>query len=83
MKLLQGKTVLVTGGSTGIGRAAAVGAAQHGADVVINYLDGESWVKSLRVVRRGGRVITCGATDGYDPKTDFQTRAGGTTRRHQ
>jgi L-rhamnose 1-dehydrogenase len=37
LKLLQGKTVLVTGGSTGIGRAAAVGAAQAGADVVINY----------------------------------------------
>jgi L-rhamnose 1-dehydrogenase len=36
MKLLEGKTVLVTGASTGIGRAAAIGAAQHGADVVIN-----------------------------------------------
>ena len=38
MKLLEGKTVLVTGASTGIGRAAAVGAARHGADVAINYL---------------------------------------------
>ena len=37
MKLLEGKTVLVTGASTGIGRAAAIGAAQHGANVVINY----------------------------------------------
>ena len=34
MKLLEGKTVLVTGASTGIGRAAAIGAAQHGADAV-------------------------------------------------
>lgn len=37
VKLLEGKTVLVTGASTGIGRAAAVGAAKAGADVVINY----------------------------------------------
>jgi L-rhamnose 1-dehydrogenase len=37
MRLLEGKTVLVTGGSTGIGRAAAIGAARHGANVAINY----------------------------------------------
>ena len=37
MKLLEGKSVLVTGGSTGIGRAAAIGAARHGANVAINY----------------------------------------------
>ena len=38
-KLLEGKTVLVTGASAGIGRAAAVSAARHGADVAINFLD--------------------------------------------
>ena len=35
--LLEGKRVLITGGSSGIGRAAAIGAARHGADVAINY----------------------------------------------
>jgi len=35
--LLKGKKVLITGGSSGIGRAAAIGAARHGADVAINY----------------------------------------------
>lgn len=36
--LLQGKCVLVTGASAGIGQAAAIAAARHGADVAINYL---------------------------------------------
>src|ERR1700732_4566438 len=36
-KLLEGKVVLVTGGSRGIGRAIALECARHGADVLINY----------------------------------------------
>lgn len=42
MRLLEGKTVLVTGGSTGIGRAAAIGAAQHGANVAINFASSDN-----------------------------------------
>ncbi|MBI5106030.1 MAG: glucose 1-dehydrogenase [Solirubrobacterales bacterium] len=38
MRGLQGKNVLVTGGSSGIGQAIAVRFAQHGANVAINYL---------------------------------------------
>jgi len=34
--LLEGKTFLVTGASAGIGGAAAIGAARHGADVASN-----------------------------------------------
>jgi len=40
--LLSGKTVLVTGASGGIGRAVAIGAARHGADVAINYFSDEN-----------------------------------------
>lgn len=39
--LLSGKAVLVTGASGGIGRAVAIGAARHGADVAINYFSDE------------------------------------------
>jgi L-rhamnose 1-dehydrogenase len=37
IRLLEGKVVVVTGGSRGIGRAIAIESARHGADVLINY----------------------------------------------
>jgi glucose 1-dehydrogenase len=38
MRGLQGKNVLVTGGTSGIGQAIAIRFAEHGANVAINYL---------------------------------------------
>jgi NADPH:quinone reductase-like Zn-dependent oxidoreductase len=45
---------------------------RRGVDVVVDYIGAETWVKSLRSARKGGRVLTCGATTGYDPKTDLR-----------
>ena len=43
-----------------------------GVDVVVNFTGGETWVPSLKALRLGGRLLTCGATAGYDPKTDIR-----------
>lgn len=43
-----------------------------GVDVVINYTGGDTWVPSLRSLRKGGRMLTCGATAGFDPPTDIR-----------
>jgi alcohol dehydrogenase len=43
-----------------------------GVDVVVNNTGGETWVPSLRCLSLGGRMLTCGATAGYDPKTDIR-----------
>jgi L-rhamnose 1-dehydrogenase len=57
--LLEGKTALVSGGSTGIGRAIALGMAQHGAQVGIGHLADEQRAAEVvqQVVGRGGRAI--------------------------
>lgn len=46
--------------------------AGRGVDVVVNYTGGDTWVRSLKALRHGGRLLTCGATGGYDPPTDIR-----------
>jgi alcohol dehydrogenase len=43
-----------------------------GVDVVVNFTGGDTWVPSLKTLHRQGRVLTCGATAGYDPKEDLR-----------
>ncbi len=43
-----------------------------GVDAVINFTGGETWVPSLRCLKRGGKLLVCGATAGYDPKEDLR-----------
>ncbi|MBM3645918.1 MAG: zinc-binding dehydrogenase [Alphaproteobacteria bacterium] len=44
----------------------------NGVDVVVNYTGGDTWTRSLRVLKVGGRMLTCGATAGFDPKEDIR-----------
>ncbi len=76
--LLVGKTVLVTGASAGIGRATAIAAARHGADVAINFLGSEDDAAScVAEITALGRKAIAVAGDVADPATanDFVTRA--------
>ncbi|HEX6882601.1 MAG TPA: SDR family oxidoreductase [Planctomycetota bacterium] len=56
IKLLKGQKALVTGASSGIGKAIAIALAQAGADVVVNYRSGDE--EALKVAEEGAR---CGA----------------------
>jgi alcohol dehydrogenase len=54
------------------GRARVSRRDEGGIDVVVNFTGGDTWVSSLKVMRRDGRLLTCGATAGYDPHEDLR-----------
>jgi alcohol dehydrogenase len=43
-----------------------------GVDVIINYTGGETWAECFRALKLQGKLLTCGATAGYNPKTDIR-----------
>ncbi|HZN10278.1 MAG TPA: glucose 1-dehydrogenase [Blastocatellia bacterium] len=67
---LSGRVALVTGASSGIGRAAALALAEQGAAVAINYLRNEEGAAEGReaIEGRGGRALVV--------RADVSTRAG-------
>jgi len=58
-KLLTGQKALVTGANSGIGQAVAIGLARAGADVVVNYVVGETdeVIKAIEAEGRKGIAI--------------------------
>jgi NAD(P)-dependent dehydrogenase (short-subunit alcohol dehydrogenase family) len=71
---LEGKTAVITGGDSGIGRAVAIAFAREGADVLINYLDSEEEdaQETARWVTEAGRKAV---TVPGDLRTEEQCRA--------
>jgi alcohol dehydrogenase len=45
---------------------------EGGVDVIVNYTGGDTWARSLRALKRGGKLLTCGVTAGFDPKEDLR-----------
>jgi glucose 1-dehydrogenase len=56
---LAGQKALVTGANSGIGKAMAIALAEAGADIVVNYVAGESEAYTVadRIAASGGRAI--------------------------
>jgi alcohol dehydrogenase len=45
---------------------------EGGVDVVVNFTGGDTWLPSLRCLKRGGKLLVCGATAGHDPREDLR-----------
>lgn len=45
---------------------------EGGVDVVINFTGGDTWVPSLKCLKRGGTLLVCGATAGHAPAEDLR-----------
>lgn len=45
---------------------------KRGVDVVIEHVGGEVFTQSIKAVRSGGRIVTCGATAGFHPQIDLR-----------
>jgi NADPH:quinone reductase-like Zn-dependent oxidoreductase len=41
-------------------------------DVVFEHVGGTTWEKLIPNIAAGGRLVTCGATAGYDSKVDIR-----------
>jgi NADPH:quinone reductase-like Zn-dependent oxidoreductase len=45
---------------------------RRGVDVVFEHTGAETWPGSIQSLAKNGRVVTCGATSGYDARTDLR-----------
>lgn len=92
---LEGKNVLITGASSGIGQAIAIRFAREGANVALNYRSGpgqaaatESLVRNpsingfrtLLVKCPGHNVISADSSDNYETESNGADDYGRTTK---
>jgi len=76
VKMLSGKTALVTGASRGIGKAIAVEFARQGADVIVNYSKDEKGaletVNEIKSLGRKGIAVKADVSDFDDVREMFE-----------
>jgi NAD(P)-dependent dehydrogenase (short-subunit alcohol dehydrogenase family) len=68
---LQGRVALVSGGGRGIGRAIAIGLAEDGADVAVNYRrDADAAAETVAAIEKLGRKARAYSADAADYEQD-------------
>jgi NADPH2:quinone reductase len=67
-----GAELVIDYGNENVGEAVWRHTAKRGVDVVVDSVGEKTWMTSLRSVRRGGRIVTCGATTGPNPPEEIR-----------
>jgi NADPH:quinone reductase-like Zn-dependent oxidoreductase len=55
-----------------VGRVVRAETGKRGVDVVIDSVGEKTWMSSLQAAAKGGRIVTCGATSGPNPKEEMR-----------
>jgi len=45
---------------------------KRGVDIIIDSIGADVWHKDLKLLKQGGRVVTCGVTSGFEVATDIR-----------
>lgn len=70
-RMVEGKSGLVTGAGSGIGRASALGLARHGAQVIVSDIDEASGNETVAMITEAGgqaEFVKCDVSDEADVK---------------
>ncbi|MEZ4402460.1 MAG: zinc-binding dehydrogenase [Kofleriaceae bacterium] len=67
-----GADVVVNYRTADFAQAVRAHTGKRGVDVVIEHVGGQVFEQSIRAVRAGGRIVTCGATAGFSPAVDLR-----------
>lgn len=68
----QGADILINYRTADFEKVSRETTGKRGLDAIIDHVGTDTWVKNLRSLKRGGRLVTCGATSGFDPKEDLR-----------
>jgi alcohol dehydrogenase len=45
---------------------------ENGVDIAVNFTGGDTWMPSIKCVKKNGRILTCGATAGFNTDMDLR-----------
>jgi NADPH:quinone reductase-like Zn-dependent oxidoreductase len=57
---------------TDVAAAARAWTGKRGVDVILDHVGTETWEGNLKALAAGGRLVVCGATTGYEAKTNLR-----------